>query len=68
MDDMAIIKQGVSLPKARRIFFTGKNYPQKVDTDNLQENFDIRETKQYNKNVKINQGRKGGARKYDFCL
>ena len=31
----AIIKQGVGLPKTRRIFFTRKNYPQSIDTDHL---------------------------------
>ena len=32
----AIIKQGVGLPKTRRIFFTRKNYPQSIDTDTKQ--------------------------------
>jgi len=32
----AIIKQGVGLPKTRRIFFTRKNYPQSIDIDTKQ--------------------------------
>ena len=45
-----IIKQGVGLPKARRIFFTKENYPQRVDTDYIIEKIEnIERRRSYNK-------------------